>query len=181
MTWQAVGAIGQAVSAFILVLALVQIRHARSETRRALSQGRAEALRDLFAFGSEERIARLTAQADRALGAAPAPLEEALMREAKMTREDALMYVGFQAAFWNYQLQVLSNIDLLSAFERDAFEFGIRMRYRQSSPGRLFYEAIKPHAHPDVTRYIDNLLTHPTSRSAGGASDSSGSHNDSTR
>jgi hypothetical protein len=165
MNWDAVGAVSEGVGSLAVFITLgylaIQVGHARQEARRALSQGRLEALRDLFQFGSEERIARITTQADTALNAAATPIEAALMSGAGMTWQDAQTYVNFQAAFWNYQLHVLSNIDELSGIERTAFEMGIRFRYRPSSVGRLFYEALRPHSHPDVVRYIDGLLAQP--------------------
>ena len=52
MNWEEVGAIGQvlgSIAVFItLVYLSVQTRHARSESRRALSQGRTEAVTELF-------------------------------------------------------------------------------------------------------------------------------------
>jgi len=47
MNWEAIGAIGQAVSALALIVVIVQVRHARAETRRSMSQGRAAAVREL--------------------------------------------------------------------------------------------------------------------------------------
>src|SRR5580765_3506821 len=48
MNWDAIGAIGQVLGSIAVLITLVylsiQTRHARSESRRALSQGRAEAV-----------------------------------------------------------------------------------------------------------------------------------------
>jgi hypothetical protein len=162
MNWEAIGAISEGFGSLAVFVTLgylaMQVRHQAMETRRALGQGRLDALRDLFAFASEERIARLTVRADVVLGAEPTALDAVLVNRAGMTREDAQVYIGFQAAFWNYQLHVLANIDELSASERAAFENGIRLRYRPSSVGRLFYDAMKANAHPDTIRYLENVL-----------------------
>jgi len=47
MEWDAVGAIGEVLGSVAVLVTLgylaVQVKHARAETRRALSQGRSEA------------------------------------------------------------------------------------------------------------------------------------------
>ncbi len=48
MTWEAIGAIGQILSAVALFFVLLQVRHARSETARAITQGRLQVVTDLF-------------------------------------------------------------------------------------------------------------------------------------
>jgi len=165
MNWEAVGAIGQTLGSVVTFVALfylaLQVRHAQRDSKRALSQGRSEAVRDLFAFGSQERIARLGLQANRALGAIGGPMQDALTRRAGMTDEEAFAYNGYEAAWWNYQIQVYLNLDELSPIERAAFEFGIRARYRPASVGRVFYDTMRPVSHPDIVHYIDGLLESP--------------------
>ena len=48
MNWDAIAAIGQAVSALALVLVLFQVRQAREETLRSVGQARLFGSRDLF-------------------------------------------------------------------------------------------------------------------------------------
>src|SRR5262245_1213400 len=48
MNWDAIGAVGQAVSALALVLVLVQLWYARGEMRRAARQARADTSRALW-------------------------------------------------------------------------------------------------------------------------------------
>jgi hypothetical protein len=59
MTWDAIGAIGQAASALALVFVMLQIRHARADSRRALSQSRAEAARQTNSLLVDEKIASI--------------------------------------------------------------------------------------------------------------------------
>jgi len=62
MNWDAIGAAGEVLGAIAVFVTLVylatQIRHAREESRRALSQARSEANRELIALGLEEKIPR---------------------------------------------------------------------------------------------------------------------------
>src|SRR5262249_13911991 len=132
MNWEAIGAIGQMLGSLVTFVALfylaLQVRHAQRDSKRALSQGRAEAVRDLFAFGSQERIARIGLKASRTLGGRTQPMQGVLIAQGGLTEEEAYMYNGYEAAWWNYQLQVYLNLDELSPVERAAFEFGIRIR-----------------------------------------------------
>jgi hypothetical protein len=45
MNWDAIGAIGQAISALALAVVIVQLRYARADSRRAISEGRTSASR----------------------------------------------------------------------------------------------------------------------------------------
>ena len=47
MNWDAIGAIGQAVSALALVIVIVQVRHPRAEARRSVRHSRLDAARQL--------------------------------------------------------------------------------------------------------------------------------------
>ena len=48
MNWEAIGAIGQAVSALALVMVIMQLRHARDEMQRTVRRARVDSSRDLF-------------------------------------------------------------------------------------------------------------------------------------
>jgi len=162
MNWDAIGAIGQAVSALALVIVIVQVRHARSESRRAISQGRNEALHGLIFHRNEARITDVYTKAAIKLGAPIRPLQSALMERAGLTREDAFVVGNVLYAWWTYRLQIIPNVNELSAMERTAFDVAMRADYGQPGPGRVFYEAsIKATAHTDAVRYIDNLLAQP--------------------
>ena len=166
MNWEEVGAIGQvlgSVAVFItLVYLAIQTRHARSESQRAVSQGRGEAGRDLYAQLSDERINRLHVKADAALGGQPAPFVSALMEKAGFTREEATLMLWIQVQSWNYRVQVIPNLPKLLPSERVQFEIGMRS-YGRPGIFRLFYETVSVDTHPDVIRYVDNLLAQPAS------------------
>jgi hypothetical protein len=159
MSWEAIGAIGQAVSALALVLVIVQVRHARSEARRALSQGRAEAVRDFLTLATDERINRLLERANAALPHAPALVTRVFADQTGLTHEEAAVVFQFHLAWWNHTLQVIPYVDELPAIERVQFENGIFARLG-SGVGRLFYEQMKGVSHPDAIQYIDSVLAH---------------------
>ena len=48
MNWNAIGAVGQAVSALALVLVLMQLSDAREEMQRTANRARLEGTRDMF-------------------------------------------------------------------------------------------------------------------------------------
>jgi hypothetical protein len=165
MNWDAIGAIGQvlgSVAVFItLVYLAIQTRHARSESQRALSQGRAEAFRDLNAQLSDERINRLHVKADAALGGQPNPFVSALMEKAGFTREEAALMFWIHLQYWNYRVQMIANVDELNPIDRAQFDIGMRRQLGEPGIFRLFYEIVSA-SHPDVDRYIDNLLAQPS-------------------
>jgi hypothetical protein len=163
MNWDAIGAIGELVGAMAVVVTLgylaVQIRYARSEARRALSQGRGEALRSLLIEQQDERLNRLVLQVNAALGAEPRPFAVALAERTGVSAEDASLLLWNQISWWNYFLQIIPKIDDLTPMERTQFEVPIRAYYGSPGVGRVFYETyVKPQGHADAVRYIDNLL-----------------------
>ena len=167
MNWDAIGAVGQmlgSVAVFITLAYLaVQIRHSRSEARRALSQGRGEALRQLMLTRvTEPQLNDLYGKAGIALGGGRNQFMEALMERAGMTWAEAAALSWDQHAWFSYRLQIISKVDELPPMERTAFDGAIRSTYGQPGAPRTFYESIiKPLSHPDAVRYIDNLLAQP--------------------
>jgi hypothetical protein len=167
MNWEEVGAIGQvlgSIAVFItLVYLSVQTRHARSDSRRALSQGRAEAMRDLYAQGIDERINGLMVKANAGLGdQPPSGFESTLMDRAGLTRDEAIALILYQSSWWNFRVQIITHVNELPAEERRVFDAGIRNQYGRPGVWRLYYEEFaKPVAHPNTLAYVDNLLTQP--------------------
>jgi hypothetical protein len=166
MNWEALGAIGETFGALAVFITLgylaVQVRHARSDSKRALSQNRGEGIRDLFAQAADERINRLSVKANTALGVPPGGFVAALMDQAGLTREEATVLFQHHAAWWNYTIQIVPNIDEMSAIERHQFDRGVTGRHGGVGVGRLFYETRGRLGHPDVVRYIDNVLARAT-------------------
>lgn len=161
MNWDAIGAVSEGLGSCAVLITLVylsvQIRHARKEARRALGQGRGEAIRDLMALSADERINRARVKADAALGVPPRPYVAALIERAGMTREEAYLLFQHTFAWWNYYVQIIPHVDELSEIERHQFEVSIRNRYA-ASHDRLYFETQRNVAHPDAVRYIDRLL-----------------------
>jgi len=162
MNWNAVAAIGQVVSALALVFVIVQIRHARSESRRAVSQGRAAGNREVNLHFSNEAMARIWSKAMIGLEVQPGPAIAALMEQAKLTREEAFSFTFMARALWSSIVQMIPNVPELPAIERREFEQTVRAHFRRNGPMRVVYEsALRPNAHPDTVRYIESVLTQP--------------------
>ena len=163
MTIAELGSMGEFVGSIAVVLTLIylagQVRYAKSEARRALSQGRAEAIRELIRVGTDERLIRLNDKVREALGSdRPTPFVSDLMNRAEITRQEATLMAMEQGLHWSYTLHMISNFDELSAPERHEFERVLRFRYGPESVGRLYYEQIKPQVHPSVLKYLDSVL-----------------------
>ena len=108
MNWDAIGAIGQMLGSIAVFVTLgylaVQVKHARQEAQRALSQGRGEAHRDLLA---QMRILAIQAKADAALGALPNAVAATFVEQAGLTLEEANTMVLTQTAWWTFRLQII--------------------------------------------------------------------------
>jgi hypothetical protein len=135
----------------------IEVRHARSEAKRTLSQRRAEGLATLLVAQSDERLNRLTVKAQMALGDAPFPFVAALQDHAGLTREEAMSLWWMQIGVWNYRLSLFPYVDELTPAERAQFEEAVRS---YGNPGfyALFYETVRKTAHPTMVRYVDDLL-----------------------
>ena len=167
MNWDAIGAIGQMLGSIAVFITLgylaLQVRQARTDLQRSISQGRGEAIRSLLLTrATDERLSRMIAKADAAFGREPTPFVAELMKRSGLTLEEATAVSAEQAAFWNYRLQVIPYIAELSGTDRLAFDSGIRRAYGRAGVGRFYYEAFaKTWTHPEVIRYVDNLLAQP--------------------
>jgi hypothetical protein len=166
MNWEAIAAIGQMLGSIAVFVTLgylaIQVKHARQESRRALSQGRSEAHRDLLAQQRDVRVLGATMKADADLGVPPQATAAALMEQGGLTLEEAFCVISMNTAWWTYFLQIIPYVDELPAMERTAFENRVRGAYGHPGASRLFYETyLERTAHPDALRYIDNLLAQP--------------------
>ncbi len=139
----------------------VQVKHARSQAQRTLSQARAEALREIYAEQRDERMNLLLVNTNAALGGKPSQSWVALMEQAGVTAEEASLLHSMFIAWWNYRLQIIPYVDELPAMERTMFDVGIRTTLNKPGVYRTCYETGKRLYHPDAVRYVDNLLAQP--------------------
>ena len=167
MNWEEVSAIGQVLGSVAVFVTLgylaVQVRHARTDLQRSISQGRSEAIRSLLLTrATDERLARMIAKADAAFEGEPIPFVAELVKRG-LTNDEALAVLAEQGAFWNYRLQVIPYVAELPHADRLVFDSAIRRSYGAPGVGRFFYEAFaKAGSSSDATRYIDKLLAQPS-------------------
>ena len=165
MNWEAIAAVGQMLGSVAVLVTLgyvaVQLKDGRQDARRALSQNRGAILRDLYAKQGDERMARLITKATDALGVQPFGFTLVLMEQAELTREEASEVFWMLLSWWEYRISMIPNVNELPPAERQTFDFAIRTSYGPPGVPRLFYEFMKPLAHPDAVRYVDNLLAQP--------------------
>ncbi len=162
MNWDAIGAVGELLGSLAVFVTLgylaIQVRHARAEASRALSQGRMEANRALLSLDLEEQnlAARLTAEA--AFEVPPPPIVALLIEQAKLTQEDAWRVFLVEVARWNYRIHVIAHWDELPPSEQAIFDSAVRIRMN-SDLSRLMYEQhFKAGVHPDVVAYLARTL-----------------------
>ena len=121
--------------------------------------------REFVAFGASERISRILTKAQDALGVPPSPNFAEFTKTMEgigLAREEAFALAGYQMIGWNYRMQLIPYADELPAIERTAFDVATRAFYGTPGVGRIFYDTfVKPKAHPDGVRYVENLLAQP--------------------
>jgi hypothetical protein len=164
MNWEALGAIGETFGALAVFITLgylaVQVRHARSDSGRALSQGRAQAVRELTTMQRDPQTLALYFQGAAAFGAEPFPVIAELTKRTGMTVEAAGNVFALEMLWWDFRLQTIPYVNELSAVERSFFEQFIRNMYGNPGIAAFVYENyLKPTGHPEAVRYIDNLLS----------------------
>src|SRR5262245_23148793 len=163
MSWDAVAAIGQvmgSIAVFItLVYLAIQTNHARRETRRALSQGRGEAIREINSMWMDERMATIWTKGSIALAAPTPPVLKALMEQTNWTREEAWSAGLVMRSFWGYALQIIPHVSELHPIERKEFDNTLQFHYGLHGPSRVFYETyVKNRSHADAVRYVESVL-----------------------
>ena len=168
MNWEEVSAIGQVLGSIAVFITLgylaVQTRHGRDDARRALSEGRGQAVRELMRTRvTDPQLNALYGKANVAFGGEPATGFTALLMErAGMTLEEALSLSWDLFAWFTYRIQIIPNVDDLPPMERTSFDNAIRGSVGQPGVYRTFFEDyVRPTQHPDFIRYIDNVLAQP--------------------
>jgi hypothetical protein len=165
MNWEAVAAVGEVLGSVAVFVTLgylaIQVRHAREETRRALSQNRMAANRELIALQLDERNLAASMKAEVALQSAQLPIHAILMEQGGLTWEEAQRVFMTEVAAWNYRIHVITHIDELPEIERDLFDQAIRARFHSAIVRLIFEVHFKPGLHPVVSKYVENLLDRP--------------------
>jgi hypothetical protein len=164
VSWEAIGAIGQLLGAFALILVLVQVRQAREEMRRSLHASRSDILRQLhLARATDPELTSLVQRAEDGLGHTH-PTQgfvAQLVERAGLTRAEANRVLSEQMAFWQYRQQQIRHIAELDAGARFEIDGTIRLAYGPggiSAVSRLWYETLRPILNPDTVRYVDSVL-----------------------
>lgn len=165
MDWEEVGAIGQVLGSVAVFLTLgylaVQVRYARREVQRSISQSRADAVRELLLNRvNNERLTALNSKANAGLSGTPLPFVRAVTSQTGLTEEEAYTLFSEQMAWWNYRSQVIAYIDELPLGEKIQFDEAIR-RFFGHPLAMLWYQSLKPTLSPDAVQYVDALTGAP--------------------
>jgi len=154
--WEAIGAIGEAFSAIGLFFVLVQVRHARAEVQRSISENRASAATQLMLNRiTNESVRRMYSKGNAALQGRLDVPRQAMVDKAGLSGEEADMAFFDQLAWWQHVCQIVRFRHDLSPAEMLEADTGIRGIY---SLPRLWYETTKPTLNPDAVRYVDDVL-----------------------
>ena len=120
MNWDAMGAIGQAVSALALVFVLVQLRHTREEMQRAANQARIDGARSLWVLtAAHPDLASIWVRAHAAAGDAPRPFARYLI-DLGLTDVEARQFFANQMAIWHNTQMSIESLGRLSIGRRSS-------------------------------------------------------------
>ena len=143
-----------------MVYLATQVRHAREESQRALSQARTGANRELIAFDLEDNILDAHIKADMAFEPEPVGPVGMLMSSAGLSRDEATRVMLVYVAYWNYVVQIVPVVTSLGESERRLFDAFIRNRFRSSGAYAKIYQmwTQRANAQPEVIAYVDTIL-----------------------
>ena len=165
MNWEVVGALGEVLGSIAVFLTLgylaVQVRYARREVQRSISQSRADNVLDLLLNRADnERLTGLNSRANKRLMGQPIPFVNELVARTGLSEEEAYRLFSEQMAWWNYRSQVIAYIDELPDGERIQFDAAIR-RFFGHPVARLWYQTLRPTLSPEAVRYVDDVMARP--------------------
>ena len=160
MNWDAIGAIGQAISALALVVVIVQVRLSTAETLRSVRQTRTDGEHRMLMDTAESQwLNHVIAKAMKAYDVQIPFVAE--LTESGFTAEEAFSFFTWANSVWLSDQQNITHIDMLSEGERVAFDLRMRVQYQPNSPRRRWFEFSRPTLNQDAVRYLDNLLAQP--------------------
>jgi hypothetical protein len=159
--WEAIGAIGQAVSAFALLSVVTQIGLARAEMRRAARMDRLEATRDMFLAQATHPELALTLERWRsATGSSYSFVKHAV--SLGFTEGESRTLWAYACATWQNTQGSIESVDLFSSGLREDLQADLRALYGGNGVQAKWYELSKSNLNPNAARYIDNLLAQPS-------------------
>lgn len=163
MNWDAVAAIGQAISALALFGVFIQLSHARAEARRSVLDSMSNSVISVATMSADPRYLGASMKAHAALGGERHPFVSALMEGAALSEEEANLLLIREGANWHSMAQAIRNVDSLKRDDIAALEVNLRRLYAKSPVGRLWYHHAKGGvvANPYVMRYVDSVLAQP--------------------
>jgi hypothetical protein len=145
MNWEAIGAVGELLSAVAVLVTLiylaVQVKNARVEMQQSILQYRDQGLQNLMLEGN--RNSTLTSayvKASKMYGAPP--VVEAVLDASDLTPEEAHAYSQYQIAWWFYRAETVRNISELSESQRDDFDSNIFFSYSRGL-GKVWFDEWK--------------------------------------
>ena len=168
MNWDEVGAIGQVLGSLAVFITLgylaIQVRHARKEMQRSLSQSRSDGVRELAMNRANNRQwSSSDAKVSMGLAVPLNPFMTTVMERCGLTVEEASGLFWDQLAWWVHRVHGISYIDEETAGVRLELDEVLRFEYGSGTipVARLWYETMKSHMNAGAVRYIDNLLAQP--------------------
>ena len=162
MNWEAIGAIGEAISALAFIGVIVQVRLSTSETLRSIREDRSvDARRTLMDTAQSEWLNRVVAKGFAAFNDQKLPFVKELI-DRGLAPEEAGAFDSWCHSWFIADTENILQIDKLAPAERRRIDYILREGHR-SGARRQYLEMTREALNADAVRYIDNLLAQPSS------------------
>ena len=171
MNWEAIGAVGEVLGSIAVLATLVylavQVRHARSEYVRSISQTRYATIREVISEPMRNPdLLRILVKADQVMVSDPKTLSE-LEAIGDFTGEESRLLNIYCASDWLYRVETIENLDHISQDQKVAFDRSTKRLYG-AGVGKLWYEDYlnnRTGAEP-IVEYVNTLLDRGAQREA---------------
>jgi hypothetical protein len=145
VNWEAIGAIGELLSAVAVLVTLiylaVQVRNARTEMQHSVLQYRDQTVQTLMLEQVRNPLL-LSAYAKAAVTYGSNELTSAVGEAVGLTQEEAQAYSIYYISWWFYRAETIRNIEELSPSQREDFDSNILNNY-SNGLGKVWFEAWK--------------------------------------
>jgi hypothetical protein len=183
MNWNAVGAVGQilgSLATFVTVgYLVVQVHDTEAEIKRSIEETHAErAIEINLALATSERLAAIHWKGDAALilGEPKAPVVSispehlngatsffvAAINQLGFSPDEVLMLNSELSARWSNWAQTILYVDELPPGDHAQFDIALRIGLVEPVV-RFWWDSNKSYFNPDAVRYVENVLSQPSS------------------
>jgi hypothetical protein len=165
VNWEAIGAIGELLSATAVFVTLIyvafQVRNARKELQHNVLNSRDVATRELLLETIRNPLlGAAIAESDFSFREKPNPVLQHIKEVTSWSDEKTATFVNYQTAYWFHRVEVVREVSELTPAQKQDFDLNITFSYSDGL-GNVWWEEWKkwrPSGDPTV-KYCDEILS----------------------